>query len=120
MRKLARANLQLRKGPTIDVWSEDDVAHLAMDRRPERGEEPEAGKTSAEHAGKYAALWAWLQDQDRDEIETSFSDLEEVIGMSLPPSCRKHQAHWHSYRGSAVVRAIRDAGWKATRVESRG
>jgi hypothetical protein len=69
-----------------------------------------------EHHGKYRALWKWLRDQTVDRIEASFSDVEQVLGFSLPPSSRHHQPHWHSYDGSAVVRAVIDAGWKATNV----
>jgi hypothetical protein len=43
-------------------------------------------------------------------VDTSFADIERVIGFPLPPSCRDHQPHWHSYRGIPVVRAIIDAG----------
>jgi hypothetical protein len=39
-----------------------------------------------------------------------------VIGMPLPPSCRRYPAHWYSYDGSAVARAIHDAGWRASGV----
>jgi hypothetical protein len=35
----------------------------------------------------------------------------------LPDSCRDHPAHWHSYEGSAVARAIIDAGWHASQVD---
>jgi len=40
--------------------------------------------------------------------------------MPLPPSCRKHPPHWSSYEGSAIARAIQDAGWTATRIQIRG
>lgn len=68
------------------------------------------------HSGKYAALTAWLRDQIRDEITMSFDDVEDILGMPLPPSSRMYQPHWHSQDGSAVARAIHAAGWKATRV----
>jgi hypothetical protein len=70
-----------------------------------------------EHRGKYRALWEWLNEQPGDRVETSFVDIERLMGMPLPPSSRRHQPHWHSYEGSAVVRAVIDAGWKATRVD---
>jgi hypothetical protein len=43
----------------------------------------------------------------------SFADIETVIGMPLPGSCPRHPAHWSSHDGSAVARAIQDAGWTA-------
>lgn len=65
------------------------------------------------HAGKYHPVWARLIDQLGNRIETMFGEVEEIIGMKLPLSHRKHQAHWHSYEGSAVLRAVHDAGWRA-------
>lgn len=70
----------------------------------------------AGHAGKYRALWRWLQDQSTDEISMSFSDVEDIVGMPLPPSARNHLPHWYGYEGTAVGRAIRDAGWRASGV----
>ncbi len=46
----------------------------------------------------------------------SFSDVEDVLQMHLPNSARQHEGHWYGYDGTAVGRAVRDAGWKATRV----
>ena len=67
----------------------------------------------AEHTGKYRALWQWLTRQQQTRIQTTFGDLEEVIGFSLPRSSRDHEPHWYIYQGSAVARAIIDAGWRA-------
>lgn len=69
------------------------------------------------HTGKYRPLREWLLQQERREIRISFSDLERQAGITLPESSRAHVAHWHSYQGSAVVRAIVDAGWYAARVD---
>jgi hypothetical protein len=71
------------------------------------------------HWGKYQPLWAWLRSRPDDRIELTFTQVEEILGFPLPPSSRKHPPHWHSYKGSAVVRAIRDAGWKARDVSIR-
>ena len=49
-------------------------------------------------------------------MRTSFSHIEDILGFTLPDSCRDYEAHWHSYDGSAVARAIADAGWKASHV----
>lgn len=71
---------------------------------------------AARHVGKYRSLWQWLAAQTADELSLTFGEIEEVIGMPLPTSCRRHPAHWHSYEGSAVARAIQDAGWRASNV----
>lgn len=70
----------------------------------------------AGHVGKYRALWRWLQDQSSDEVAMSFADVEDVLGMPLPPSARNHLPHWYGYEGTALGRAIRDAGWRASGV----
>jgi hypothetical protein len=70
-----------------------------------------------EHSGKYSALFAWLQEQDAPEVSTTFGSIEDLLGFSLPPSSRDHLTHWYSYDGSAVARAVIDAGWKATGVD---
>ena len=74
---------------------------------------------TAAHTGKYAPLHRWLLSQPQGPISVSFADLEEIMGFPLPYSCRDHVPHWHSYAGSAVARAIIDAGWKASRVNLR-
>ncbi|MDI6627151.1 MAG: DUF262 domain-containing protein [Rhodococcus sp. (in: high G+C Gram-positive bacteria)] len=67
--------------------------------------------------GKYHALWAWLTNQDQDEITLSFVQIEQIIDMPLPPSARNHKAHWTSVAGSALCRSIREADWKATNID---
>jgi hypothetical protein len=69
------------------------------------------------HTGKYRPLWEWLLQQERREIAISFAELERQADITMPDSCRAHVAHWHSYQGSTVARAMIDAGWHASRVE---
>lgn len=90
-----------------------EVDPAAQETAP--SEEDEDVVTSG-HAGKYRALWAWLGDQVADELPVTFDQVEEILGMSLPPSARNHLPHWYGYEGSALGRAIRDAGWKASSV----
>jgi hypothetical protein len=85
----------------------------AVQDEAEEEAEPESGLG---HAGKYQALWGWLRQQDRDEIRLTFSEVEQILGMPLPPSARIHLPHWYGYEGTALGRAIRDAGWRATQV----
>jgi hypothetical protein len=67
--------------------------------------------TSAVKSGKYDALEAWLRRQPRVPTPMRFRQIEEIIGRPLPVSSRRYAAHWHSWEGSAVSRAIRRAGW---------
>ncbi len=72
--------------------------------------------TTARHTGKYRALWEHLRQQDRDVVPMSFHEIENLLSFALPSSCRDHTAHWSGYKGSAVARAIRDAGFRSTSV----
>jgi hypothetical protein len=68
------------------------------------------------HHGKYVELFHWLRLQSGTSVTVSFGKIEEVLGFPLPPSSRRYMAHWYGYDGSAVARAIADAGWKASEV----
>lgn len=71
----------------------------------------------APHTGKYRSLYWWLKAQDAHELPLDFEQVEQILGMPLPPSARLYPAHWYGYEGSAIARAIRDAGWKASQVD---
>jgi hypothetical protein len=111
-----------RPGPRVLAWSERDIDLLIRQTPVGAGRPDPAAQrihepaTPSSHAGKYRALWAWLRDLPGDRIPPAFAEIEEIIGVPLPPSCRRHTAHWSSYDGSAVARAIHDAGWIATEV----
>lgn len=112
-----------RHGSRIVVWSDVEVEALArggqtdLPARVEEESDSDPGP-AARHTGKYRQLWAWLISQagETTEINVTFDEIEEIIGFPLPPSSREHTAHWSSYQGSAVVRAIHDAGFIATKV----
>lgn len=73
-----------------------------------------------EHHGKYRALWEYLVDRTDAEITLSFTDIERILRFPLPASSRRHVQHWHGYDGSAVARAIADAGWRARATDLNG
>jgi hypothetical protein len=110
------------------VWSEENVWQLSAAKDAsdvlgllaESGSEREEVETvsgGVSHVGKYRALARWLASRTDDRVSTTFAQIEEILGFPLPPSCRKHQPHWHSCEGSAVARAIIDAGWVARDVD---
>jgi hypothetical protein len=82
----------------------------------ETGEGLENSDDASTYAGKYRALHDWLRQQPEDQLPMSFDDVENVLGLALPPSARAHLTHWYGHEGTALGRAIRDAGWKATGV----
>lgn len=113
-----------RRGPDVRIWTADDVR--ALTEAGEHGETAhvadeapdgiEHKSTLAQHSGKYVELWRWLVAETRNELTVTFQELEDRIGTPLPPSCRKHEAHWLGYKGTAIGRAIRDAHWRASQV----
>jgi len=54
--------------------------------------------------------------QDNDEIRLSFAEVDQILDRPSPPSARSHLPHWYGYDGTALGRAIRNAGWKASQV----
>lgn len=110
-----------RRASRVEVWDEGDVSALENSQQGladlliEAGAEvnPMSEPKRLSHQGKYRQLAAWLSNQEVDVVRASFGEVEEVIGLPLPPSSRNHVPHWHSYGGSAVARAIIDAGWRA-------
>lgn len=120
-----------RPGPKMAVWTVDDVRRLVSpdEAAPATtvatvARSTQSGLPAASHprppinlaGGKYAALTRWLLEADEPEVHASFAEVEAVLGFALPPSCRAHVAHWHGYDGSAVARAIAEAGWRASDV----
>lgn len=70
----------------------------------------------ADHSGgKYLPLTQWLRTQPEDLIPMTFSSLEEMIGLPLAPSARKHLPYWYSVRNS-LGKALALGGFKARRV----
>ncbi len=134
------SQLANRPGCRIVVWSEEDVDALVAasadvmgnDARPSV-EQVEAladpvsdgtdGQASIEtrigshHKGKYQPLWRWLLQQQASPVLASFSQIEQILDFPLPGSCRRHLPHWYGYDGTAVGRAIRDAGWRVRNVD---
>lgn len=116
-----------RPGTRVVVWSEQDLAMLLRGEAtveeipaepvPAPGAQVPVAAGRSEHAGKYRPLWKWLCQQTESPVSVSFATIEETLGFALPPSCRRHLPHWYGYDGTAVGRAIRDAGWRARHVD---
>jgi hypothetical protein len=119
-----RAHTDSLIGRVATIWPRPDIGvqqtgpvTLTTERTPDRtAEAADETVDEASHTGKYRQLWRWLQDQGRDEISLTFSDIEQVLGIPLPNSARRHPTHWYGYEGTALGRAIRDAGWRASQV----
>lgn len=60
--------------------------------------------------GKYEPLARWLREQPEYMVRVSLSDIERIVGFTLPESARKYQAFW---AGSAVNPELKRVGWHA-------
>lgn len=52
------------------------------------------------------------QKQKRDDFYLSLSEIEGIIGESLPKSAYMHHAYWVPYKTHTFANGIRDAGFK--------
>jgi hypothetical protein len=116
-----------RPGTRVVVWSEQDLEMLLggegtveetpAEPVPVSSARVPVAEGRSDHAGKYKPLWKWLCQQPDSPVSVTFATIEETLGFALPPSCRRHLPHWYGYDGTAVGRAIRDAGWRARHVD---
>lgn len=69
--------------------------------------------------GSYRPLSVYLQSLDFTGIVLSFTEVERILGRTLPASARKHRAWWSNERtGShSHARAWMDAGWHVATVD---
>lgn len=65
---------------------------------------------------KYKNLTLHLASIDSDVWETTFDEVERVIGRPLPDSARKHRPWWAN-DGYAQSNAWLGAGWKTANVD---
>jgi hypothetical protein len=112
-----------RHSARVEIWDEAQVEALGTGGSelrdlvaglPVATTQPESNEVGGK---KYAVLSNWLLGERRDRIEVSFREIEEILGFPLPPSSRRHAAHWSGYDNSAVVRAIKDVGWRARNLD---
>lgn len=68
--------------------------------------------------GKYEPLTQYLQNQPVEIWDARFSDVESVLGFSLPRSAHQYPAWWANQEpGHSQTRGWRDAGWETGRVD---
>ena len=71
--------------------------------------------------GKYAPLTRFLREQEAPRVDLRFSELEEILGFSLPGSAYKYASWWaNSATGQSQVKGWRDAGWETRDVDLSG
>ncbi len=69
--------------------------------------------------GKYALLHRHLCARGGQEWRVSFTDLEDLLGFTLPESARVHRPWWSNQRngGHGHALAWQVAGWKTRAVD---
>ncbi len=69
--------------------------------------------------GKYRRLYNHLQSRPRREWQTTFQEIENILGFQLPPSARLHRPWWSNQRngnGHSQALAWNAAGWDTANV----
>lgn len=54
---------------------------------------------------KYYPLFQWLQACDRSPVSLSFTEIEALLGTSLPPSARQQRAWWSNRDSDRALQA---------------
>jgi hypothetical protein len=69
--------------------------------------------------GKYEPLAAFLNEERENVWVASFSEVEAVLGFSLPPSAHNHREWWGNQRGGghSQAKGWQDAGWQVWKVD---
>ena len=68
---------------------------------------------------KYAALYDHLCQMQTDKWETTFAEIESILGFDLPPSARIHRPWWGNQQlnnGRSQALAWGAAGWNTSDV----
>jgi hypothetical protein len=95
-------------------WNKQHSLDSYTSKMPEESdqdmvEDPEQKQNK--YHGKYSPLKDYLRAAEDDEIELSFSEIEEILGFTLPSSAHKYSAWW-SNGGQSHSHAWLDVGWK--------
>ncbi len=70
--------------------------------------------------GKYRKLYMYLCNLGAQEWQTSFGEIESILGFALPASARLHRPWWANQgngTGHSQALAWRIAGWETAAVD---
>jgi len=68
--------------------------------------------------GKYEPLGAFLRGQRAQEVPLTFSEIEKITGVKLPPKAQHHRAWWSNNSSNNVMTKVwLEAGYESTRVD---
>ena len=61
---------------------------------------------------KYQPLKLFLSNQLSDDITLEYGELEDILGVQLPPAAHKHAAWWSNDPLHVQAVAWLEAGWR--------
>jgi hypothetical protein len=68
--------------------------------------------------GKYELLGAFLRNQRTQEVPLTFSEIEKITGVKLPPKAQHHRAWWSNNSSNNVMTKVwLEVGYESTRVD---
>lgn len=68
--------------------------------------------------GKYEPLGAFLRNQRAPEVPLTFSEIEKITGVKLPPKAQHHRAWWSNNAANNVMTKVwLDAGFESAQVD---
>lgn len=68
--------------------------------------------------GKYEPLGAFLRNQRAQEVPLTFTEIEKITGVKLPPKAQHHRAWWSNNAANNVMTKVwLDAGFESAQVD---
>jgi hypothetical protein len=68
--------------------------------------------------GKYEPLGAFLRGQRSEEVPLTFSEIEKITGVKLPPKAQHHRAWWSNNASNNVMTKVwLEAGYESAQVD---
>jgi hypothetical protein len=68
--------------------------------------------------GKYEPLGTFLRGQRTQEVPLTFSEIEKITGVKLPPKAQHHRAWWSNNASNNVMTKVwLDAGFESAQVD---
>lgn len=65
---------------------------------------------------KYRALSDYLSGSDEHIVSLTFSDIEELLGFTLPHSARQHRAFWANTTSHSIASSWLSVGYETVKV----
>jgi hypothetical protein len=68
--------------------------------------------------GKYEPLGTFLRNQRAQEVPLTFSEIEKITGVTLPPKAQHHRAWWSNNAANNVMTKVwLEAGYESSQVD---